>query len=147
MLIDQIDSDLTHAMKSKDTLQVNTLRLLKASITNFLIEKRRTRPVDSDVISLIHKQLKQRQDAIDSFQKAGRTDLADKESREKTYLSKYLPTPLSDHQLLQLVDKAIAETGANSKADLGKVIKTAIGASAGGADASQISRIAADKLK
>ena len=142
MLIEKIDGDFRTAMKGKDTVKVETLRMLKAALSNFLIEKKKKTVEDSELIVLIQKQIKLRTDAIDSYQKGNRQDLVQKESREKTILESYLPAGLSDQELQSLIKKVIERTGAKTKADLGKVMKEAMSEAKGRADGKKISETA-----
>lgn len=146
MLVQKIDEDLKEALKAKDTLKLETLRMLKASLRNFLIEKRKETAEDSELMSLIQKQIKLRQDSIESFQKGGRKDLVDKENKEKQILESYLPAAMSDQEIEKMVKAVIQETGSKSKADLGKVMKEAISRSQGRADGKKISQFAAHFL-
>ena len=145
MLIEKIDNDLKQAMKSRDLAKVETLRFLKAAVGNFLIEKRKDKPEDSELIGLIQKQIKLREDSIDCYKKANRSDLLQKETHEKTILESYLPPGLSDQEIETLVKKVIEDTRAASKADLGKVMKEALARSQGRADGKRINQ-AAGKL-
>ena len=142
MLLEKIEEDLKSAMKAKDVTKVETLRMLKAALHNFLIEKRKETADDNELIGLIQKQIKLRQDSIEGFKKGGRQDLVDKETREKTILESYLPAALSDEEIKTLVKKVIQETGASSKVDLGKVMKEAMAKSQGRADGKRINQIA-----
>lgn len=142
MLIQTIEDDFKAAMKAKDQVKVDTLRMLKASVSNYLIEKQKKSVEDVELMGLIQKQVKLRQDAIEGFKKGGRQDLVDKETREKGFLEAYLPTALSDAELRTLVQKAIQAVGAKSKADMGKVIKEAVSQARGRADGRRISELA-----
>ena len=146
MLADKIENDLKAAMKSKDILKVETLRMLKAALHNFLIEKRKEKAEDQEVMSLIQKQIKSREDSIEGFKKGGRQDLVDKEMKEKTILAAYLPAQLPDAELESIIKKAIQQTGAKSKADMGRVMKEAMAQSQGRADGKRINQIAASLL-
>lgn len=142
MLFDTIEADFKAALKAKDVTKVETLRMLKAALSNFLIEKRKEKIEDAELITLIQKQLKLRQDSIESFKKGGRTDLVEKETREKAILEAYLPQALSEQELQALVERAIAQTGAKAKSDLGRVMKEALALAQGRADGKRINQIA-----
>ena len=146
MLIEKIDEDFKQAMKAKDTVKVETLRMLKAALANYLIEKQKGTVDDAELMTLIQKQIKLRQDSIESFKKGARQDLVDKESREKAILESYLPKSLSDDELKALVREVIGQTGAKSKADLGKVMKEALAKAKGRADGKRTSDIALSLL-
>lgn len=145
MLAERIEQDFKGAMKAKDTVKVETLRMLKSALGNYLIEKRKQNAEEPELIGLIQKQIKLRQDSIEGFKKGGRQDLVDKESREKAILETYLPASLSDAEVELIVKKAIEQTGAKTKQDLGKVMKEALAESQGRADGRRINQ-AASKL-
>ena len=145
-LAKKIDEDLKTAMKAKNTLAVETLRMLKAAVNNYLIEKKMTEINDPEMIPLIQKQVKLRLDSIEGFKKGGRTDLVDKESKEKALLETYLPSPLTDSELQALVQNAIQSLWATSKNDLGKVMKEVLARSGGRADGKRINQVALSLL-
>ena len=146
MLSQRIEEDFKGALKARDTVKTETIRMLKAAVTNYLIEKRKDQIEDAELMSLIQKQVKLREDSIESFKKGGRNDLVEKETREKTILESYLPKPLSDSDLKALVQKAIQQAGAKTKADMGKVMKEAVALAGGRADGKRINQIAATLL-
>lgn len=147
MLLDRIEADFKQALKAKETLKVETLRMLKAALSNFLIEKKKAKPDDGDLITLIQKQVKLRQDSIESFSKGGRKDLVDKETKEKTILETYLPSRLSDAELEALVKKVIQDLAATTKAQMGAVMKESLARAQGRADGKRVSEIAARFLQ
>ena len=124
-ITEQIDHDLKEAMKAKAVDKLSVLRLLKAAIKNAAIEKGGQSGVldDIEATAVIRKQVKQRQDSIESFEKGGRSELADKERAEITFLQTYLPQSLAPDELARLINDAIAETGATTKAQMGAVMK------------------------
>jgi len=122
-LNETIASDITAAMKAKDAVRLSALRMLKAAITNKgMVEKGRDLE-DAEVLQVVASLVKQRRDSIDQFAKAGRTDLVDKETAEIAILEHYLPPALSTEEIEAAVAAAIAETGASSAKDMGKVMK------------------------
>ena len=139
---EQIDHDIKEAMKAKAADKLSVLRMLKAAVKNAAIEKGGQAGVLDDVeaTAIIRKQVKQRQDSIDSFEKGGRTELADKERSEITILQTYLPQALPPEELARLIDEAIAETGATGKAQMGAVMKTLQPKVAGRADGKTLSQ-------
>ncbi len=147
MLAQQIDEEFKTALKAQDTLKVETIRMLKAAVKNFLIDKKKEKIEDLELTGLIQKQVKLREDSIESFKKGGRVDLVDKETREKAILEAYLPKQLSDAELQSVVQKAIQQTGAKTKADMGKVMKEAVALAQGRADGKRINQIAGGILK
>ena len=146
MLMSQIEEDLRTALKAKGAIKLDTLRMLKASVNNFLIEKKKDKIEDAELIPLIQKQVKLRLDSIEGFKKGGRQDLVDKEAKEKAILESYLPKPLSDQELRELVKRAIQSTGAKTKTDLGKVMKEALAQSQGRADGKRVNQFAGELL-
>jgi uncharacterized protein YqeY len=141
-LQEKIDANLKDAMRAKETERLSVLRMAKAALKNAAIEKHGAGGTleDSEAVAVIRKQLKQRQDSIDSFEKGGRADLADKERKEIEILSVYLPKPLSEAEILQLVHESIAVVGATSKAQMGAVMKLATERAAGRVDGKTLSQ-------
>ncbi|MEI8233079.1 MAG: GatB/YqeY domain-containing protein [Verrucomicrobiota bacterium] len=137
----QIDNDLKESMKARQAERLGVLRMLKAALKNAAIEKGGPAVAleDADVIAVIRKQVKQRQDSIESFTKGGRPELAAKEQVEMEVLNAYLPQALSPEALAALVKEAIAESGATSKAQMGLVMKLAKEKAAGQADGKALS--------
>jgi uncharacterized protein len=124
---EKIDADLKKAMRSQDAERLSVLRMVKSALMNAAIEMQgaRAQLPDPDAIAVIRKQVKQREDSIEGFEKGGRPELAAKERREIEFLTEYLPQPLTEDELEQLVKGAIAEVGAASKAQMGAVMKVA----------------------
>ena len=129
----RVDSDLTEAMRAKDATKLGVLRMLKSALKYAAIAKSgaESELSDAEAIQVIRKQAKQRQDSIESFEKGGRTELADKEKEELALLNTYLPQAMSSEELEKVVRETIAELGATSKAQMGAVMK-ALQAKAGG---------------
>jgi len=121
-LTEQIRADLTAAMKARDTAKTSTLRMLQAAIKNEQIEKG-AELEDADVMAVVRRAVKQRHDSVEQYEKAHRQDLADKEKAELVFLETYLPKQMSDAELEELVKETIAAVGAESKKDMGKVMK------------------------
>ena len=122
-LNEKIAADLTAAMKAKDAPRLSALRMLKAAVTNKgMVEKGRELE-DAEVLQVVASLVKQRRDSIEQFAKAGRTDLVDKETAEIAILEHYLPPAISAEEIEAAVAAAIAETGASSAKDMGKVMK------------------------
>jgi uncharacterized protein YqeY len=122
-LEEKILLDYKEAMKNKDALRSSVLNFLRAEMINVAIAKKKKSLEDSDCISVIRKQIKQRQDSIEQFKQGNRQDLAEKEARELEILKPYLPQELSFEELEKLVDQAIALSGAQGLKDMGKVMK------------------------
>lgn len=139
---EKIDADLKDAMRSKDATRLGVLRMLKSALKYAAIEKSGAEGQldDAEAVQVIRKQVKQRQDSVESFEKAGRAELAMKEKDEIAILNSYLPAGLSAEELSRLVREAIAEVGATSKAQMGAVMK-AVGPKIGGrADGRSVSQ-------
>jgi hypothetical protein len=135
-------SDLKDAMKARDTVALTTLRALKTALTNAAIESGNKDNVvsDADALALVRKQIKQRNDSIEQFESAGRAELADNEKAEIVVLEKYIPAALSAEEVSAIVADAIGETGASSRADMGKVMKIVQEKVAGRADGKALSQ-------
>jgi uncharacterized protein YqeY len=132
-LQERVDSDLKEAMRAKDTTKLGVLRMLKSALKYAAIAKSDAEAElsDAEAVQVIRKQAKQRQDSIESFEKGGRAELADKEKEELTILNTYLPQGMSPDELAKVVRETIAELGATSKAQMGAVMK-ALQAKVGG---------------
>ncbi len=137
----QVDNDIKDAMRARDMTRLNALRMLKAAMKNAAIEKGGAESVLDDVeaAAAIRKQIKQRQDAIEGFEKGDRPELAANERAEIEVLSAYLPKALSPEEVAQLVKEAIAEAGATSKQQMGAVMKIVTAKAAGRADGKTLS--------
>lgn len=145
-LKDQIDSDIKAAMKARDSLTVSALRMVSAAIKNKMIELRPADLTEDDVISVLKKLSKQRKDSIEQFEKAGRDDLVEQEQKELVVLEKYLPEQMGEQQITEIVVATIAEMGASSIKDMGKVMGAVTGKTQGAADNKLVSQIVKAKL-
>jgi hypothetical protein len=143
MLQETIENDLKTAMKERNEVKTSTLRMLRAALLNKAIEKKTKTLSDEDVLDTIQKQAKQRRESIEEFKKGNRADLVDKESKELTILEKYLPAKMSEEELRTIILEAIKAANAQSKADIGKVMKEVMPKLKGRADGKEINRIAA----
>lgn len=141
-LTENITSDMKTAMRERNKTVLNTLRALKTAITNAAIDKSGAGAElpENEVINIVRKQIKQRQDSIDQFEKAGRAELAATEKEEITILEGYLPTPLTNDEIITIVDNAMSETGASSRKDMGQVMKLVQEKTAGRADGKILSQ-------
>ncbi|CDM65781.1 GatB/YqeY domain-containing protein [Pyrinomonas methylaliphatogenes] len=120
----RILSDMTAAMKSQDALRTSTLRMVKAALTNREIEKGGELS-DDEIIKMLRSLIKQRQEAAEQYERGGRQELADKERAEIEIIESYLPQAATPEEIERAVAEAIAETGATSIRDMGKVMKAA----------------------
>lgn len=142
----QIVADLTTAMKAQDAAKTSTLRMVKAAMMNRQIEKGAELD-DDDTQKLLRSLVKQRRDSIEQYQKAGRQELVDKEQAEIDVIETYLPAAASQEEIEQAIAAVIAETGASSMKDMGRVMKAAQAALAGkNADGRLVSEIVKAKL-
>jgi hypothetical protein len=139
MLEEQISKDYIEAMKAKDKDRAGALSFLRAQLKNVIINNRLDKLSDQDVITVIKKQVKQRQDSIEQFEKGGRADLVAKEKAELSILQSYLPKEMSNDQLQSFVKEAIKESGASSLKDMGNVMKVLMPKVAGQADNKRVS--------
>ena len=122
-LEDKISQDYVQAMKARDSLTSSVLSFLRAQIKNVKIDQRSETIPDEDVISVIKKQVKQRQDSITQFKAGHRMDLAQKEEKELVILRNYLPPEMSAEELKNIIEEAVAASGAASIKDMGRVMK------------------------
>jgi uncharacterized protein len=140
-LAERIDHDLKEAMKARDAARLGTLRMVKSALKYAAIEKSGADAVidDETAVSVLRKQIKQREDAAEGFEKGGRPDSAANERAEIAVMSAYLPAPLSAEELTAIVRESIAETGASGKAQMGAVMKVAQAKAAGRVDGKSLS--------
>ena len=137
----RVDSDLKEAMRANDPMKLGVLRMLKSALKYAAIAKSGAEAElsDGEAVQVIRKQAKQRQDSIESFEKGGRAELADKEKEELAILNTYLPQAMNQDELAKVVRETIAELGATSKAQMGVVMKALQGKVAGRADGKTLS--------
>ena len=144
-LITQIEDELTAAMRARDTERRDTLRLILASLRS--AEKELQRPLSAaEELQVLQRERKRRQEAADAYRAAARDDQAEAEERELTVLREFMPAPLSDEELEAIIDDAIAENGATSMRDLGRVMADVMPQVAGRADGSVVSQLVREKL-
>ncbi len=145
-LIETIISDLTAAMKAKDADKLSTLRMVKANLMNRQIEKG-GELTDDEVAKALQSLVKQRRDSIESYEKAGRAELAAKEAAEIAHIEIYLPQAATADEIAAAVDAAVAATGAESIKDMGLVMKATMANLAGrSADGRMVSEAVKAKL-
>ena len=138
---ERIDHDLKEAMMARQAERLGVIRMLKSALKNVAIEKGGLHCVldDATALGVVRKEMKKRQDSIESFEKGNRPELAAREKAEAEILAAYLPQPLSAEELAALVAACLAETGATSKAQMGAVMKLANERAAGRADGRALS--------
>ncbi len=132
-IADRIRADVTSAMKAGERNRVTALRLVLSEL------QKAAKEGDGDELAVLRRERKRRREAEEAYREAGREDLADGEAFEAAAIETYLPAELSDEELDTLVSAAIAETGASSPRDMGKVIKHVMGAAGGRADGKRVS--------
>jgi uncharacterized protein YqeY len=137
----RILEDMKTAMKAKDTIALEAVRALKSAIKYAAIEKGGAEGEldEGEAITVIRREIKKRQDSVQQYEAAARQELADKEKAEIAVLEKYLPAAMSMEELTAMIEAAIAETGATSKKDMGKVMKLLQERTAGRADGKTLS--------
>lgn len=141
----QITEDMKTAMRAKDAPRLSAIRLLLSAMKQREVDERKEL-ADAEIVAIIDKMLKQRRDSITQFENGGRQDLADAEKFEVTVLTAYMPQALSEAEVEAAVAKAIAESGAKSPADMGKVMALLKPALAGRTDMSKVSGLVKTKL-
>ena len=144
--IDQIKQDMYSAMKSGDKIRTNILRILLSSLKEKQIEKKDSLN-EEEYFGVIKRFVKQLKEAADAYQKAGRLELAEKETLELNILKKYLPEIFSEEQTLNLVKEVIAQTSANNLSDMGKVMSAVMQQSNGKVDGGIANRLVKELLQ
>jgi uncharacterized protein YqeY len=143
----QIQKDMLDAMKAKDAIRLGALRMLKAAILKFEVagtEKKEAS--DADVLGMVNKEIKSRQDSAEQFRKGNRAELAEKEEQEIEALKAYMPPQLGEDEILKLAQEAIAQTGATRKNEMGKVMGALMPKVKGMADGAAVNRIVSSLL-
>jgi uncharacterized protein len=146
-LKEQLRTDLTSAMKARDETRTRTLRMALTSITNEEVAGDSARELaDDEVLKLLAREAKRRREAAAAFADAGRDNQAASERAEELVLSSYLPAPLSDDELAELITAAIADTGAAGPSAMGQVMKAVTPKIAGRAEGSRVAAMVRSKL-
>jgi uncharacterized protein YqeY len=149
VLRDDINKALTEAMKAKNERAVSTLRMVNSTLKNADIEARTTgKPLgDAEVLAVLQKMVKQRQESVEMYKKGGRDDLVKQEEEEIAIIQGYLPKQMSEAEMAAAIDVAIRKTGASSMKDMGKVIGLLRGTHAGQMDFGKASALVKAKLQ
>lgn len=145
-LRDDIQSDTKEAMRERDRPRVEALRMLSSALKNGEIEKGGILS-DEEEMTILRRQLKQREESAEAFRKAGREEQAEDEEKEAEIVRRYLPAPLSDEELEEIVDRAIEETGATGMREMGAVMGRATSLAGERADGRKLSTLAREKLQ
>ena len=144
-LIARLEDELKQAMVARDGERRDTLRLILTSLRS--AEKELQRPLhDDEELQVLQRERKRRTEASEAFRAGGREEQADAEERELAVLEEFMPEPLSEEELEEIVDDAIAEVGATNMRDIGRVMADVMPQIAGRADGSQVSQIVREKL-
>ena len=144
-LLEQLSKDMVEAMKSKDSFTLGVIRMAKGAIQLEAINKKKDL-TDEDVVSVIAKQIKMRNDSVNEFTKAGRTDLAEQNKKEIEILNKYMPEQLSSDEVHKIIDEAFAKINPTSSKDMGLIMKEVSPKLKGKADMSLVNAIIKEKL-
>lgn len=147
MLEDKIASDFKESMKARDQLRTQTISFLRSELKYYAIDKKAEKLDDADVLVVIKKLIKQRQDSIAQFEKGGRLDLVEKEKKELQILKSYMPQEMSAQEVTKIVDEVIAGMGALTPKDMGRVMKEVMGRTKGLADNKLVSDTVRQKLE
>ncbi|NNE45166.1 MAG: GatB/YqeY domain-containing protein [Rhodothermales bacterium] len=149
MLQERLDSDLKNSMRSKNAARTRTLRSIRAALQQKEIEKRGKGEkglTEAEILAVLQKQAKQREDSIEQFAQGGRPDLESSEREELEIIREYLPAQASDEEIRSVVEMAIEAVGAESIADMGRVMGNAMAALKGKADGRRINQVVKDLL-
>jgi hypothetical protein len=138
-LSERLNEDMKAAMKSHDKFRLSVIRMMRSSIKNIEIDQRRALD-DAEVLDILSREIKQRRDSLQEFEKAGREDLSDNVKAEIAIISVYLPQQLTEEEIQRIVQETIQETGASSKAEMGKVMGALMPKVKGRADGKLVNR-------
>jgi uncharacterized protein len=144
-LLSRIESDFLVAYKAREQVKVSVLRMLKTAAKNKQVELRRPLE-DEDVLDVLGRQTKQRQESVEQFRLAGREDLADKESAELEILRTYMPTPLTSAETADLVKRTVTDLGASGPQDMGRVMQAVMAEHKGRVDGKELSSMVRAQL-
>ncbi|WP_309123042.1 GatB/YqeY domain-containing protein [Paenibacillus sp.] len=136
-LSERLNEDMKALMKSGDKFALTVVRMIRSAVKNAEIDARRPLS-DEEVMDILTREVKQRRDALQEFEKAGREDLADQAKAEVEVIQRYMPQPLTEAELTRIVEETIQEVGASSKADMGKVMSALMPKVKGRADGKQV---------
>jgi hypothetical protein len=144
-LEERLLNEMKEAMKSGDKLRLSTIRMIRSAVKNREIEVRKTLD-DEDIFKVIQGMVRKGEESVEQFQTGGRMDLVEKEKKEIEILKSYLPQPLSQEEVLKIIDETIQETQASSLKDLGKVMKAVMPKLGGKADGKLINQWVKERL-
>jgi uncharacterized protein len=145
-LLERLNNDMKQAMKNKEKDKLSVIRMIKASMQNEAIKLGVKELSEADELTVLSRELKQRKDSLHEFDKAGRQDLVEKLRTELTFVELYMPKQLSEEELSEIVKQTIAEVGATSKAEMGKVMSAIMPKVKGKADGSLVNKFVQQHL-
>lgn len=145
-LNERLNEDMKQAMKSQDKFRLSVIRMVRSAIKNVEIDRKQTLD-DNEVLDILQRELKQRKDSLQEFEKAGRSDLVESVSAEIAILQDYLPQQLSEEEIKVIVQQTIQETGASSKADMGKLMAALMPKVKGRADGKLVNQLVQQALQ
>lgn len=144
-LLELLNSDMKQAMRDKEKKKLSVIRMVKSALQNEGIQLGRDL-TDDESLTVLTRELKQRKDSLQEFNKAGRDDLAEQVQEEITILTTYMPEQLSEDDVRRIVSETISEVGANSKADMGKVMGAIMPKVKGKADGALVNKLVQEGL-
>jgi hypothetical protein len=144
-LEERLVEEMKQAMKSNDKLRLSTIRMIRSGLKNKEIELRK-KLEDEDVVKVIQAMVRKGEESVEQFQAGGRVDLVEKEKKELDILKSFLPQPLSQEEILKIIDQSIQETQATSLKDIGKVMKSVMPKIGGKADGKLINQLVKERL-
>jgi len=144
-LEERLVEEMKQALKSNDKLKLSTIRMIRSASKNKEIELRK-KLEDEDVVKVIQVMLRKGEESVEQFQTGGRMDLVEKEKKEIEILKSFLPQPLSQEEILKIIDQSIQETQASSLKDIGKVMKSVMPKIGGKADGKLINQLVKERL-
>lgn len=144
-LEERLVEEMKQALKSNDKLRLSTIRMIRSALKNKEIELRK-KLEDEDVVKVIQAMLRKGEESVEQFQIGGRMDLVEKEKKEIEILKSFLPQPLSQEEILKIIDQSIQETQASSLKDIGKVMKSVMPKIGGKADGKLINQLVKERL-
>ncbi|EIJ78924.1 hypothetical protein PB1_15239 [Bacillus methanolicus PB1] len=140
-LLERLNEDMKQAMKSKEKDKLTVIRMIKASLQNETIKLGKKELSEEEELTVLSREVKQPKDSLQEFEKAGREDLVEKIRTELRFVEEYMPKQLSEEELLEIVKETISQTGAASKADMGKVMAAIMPKVKGRADGSLVNKL------
>ena len=144
-LEERLIDEMKQAMKSDDKLRLSTIRMIRSAVKNKEIELRK-KLEDDDIFKVIQGMVRKGEESLEQFEAGGRMDLVEKEKKEMEILKSFLPQPISQEEILKIIDQSIEEAQASSLKDLGKVMKSVMPKLAGKADGKLINQLVKERL-